>query len=116
MFVSETAATTVQCPTCAYPTNMKQVLPDGSFLFMTFNIEKYCRSECNKTYNIFSKSTKSEWTVAFQTDQNKFCFHINSKVFTRLLEKQTVAGKRESTEKLMLLIYSIAFPDVLSLQ
>jgi hypothetical protein len=38
------------------------------------------------------------------------------KVFTLLLEEQTVAGKRESTEKLMLLIYSIYFSKVLSLQ
>jgi len=49
MLVSETAANTVHCPTCGYPTNMKQVLQDGSFLCMASSNEKYCRSECNKT-------------------------------------------------------------------
>jgi hypothetical protein len=47
------------------------------------------------------------WLI--RTDQNKCYIHMNSKVFTLLLEKQTVAGKREITEKLMLLIIRYHF-------
>jgi hypothetical protein len=47
------------------------------------------------------------WLI--RTDRNKCYIYTNSKVFTLLLEKQTVAGKREITEKFMLLIIPFHF-------